>query len=234
MKFLIRVRRARDAASPPVWQEFIYEGRESDSAAAALRALNERVPLVDAAGHEAEPIRWECSCECGKCGACAMRVNGRPMLACKAFLGESGGKITLEPLSKFPLIADLIVDRGVIFEHLKKLRLWLTGPAVTREENHDLRFQSARCLMCGCCLEVCPNFSPDGNFPGAAAAVLAYRIFSQESDPAHFRAAAKEYIRRYYSGCGTSLACRAVCPAGIPVDELISRTNAAAVWGRKV
>ena len=232
MNFVIRVKRAAGPAAPAVWQEFAYEGHESDSVAAALRELNARTPLTDLEGREAPPVRWECGCACGKCGACAMRVNGLPTLACKAFLGPLGQTVTLEPLSKFPLVADLVVDRGVIFEQLKKIHLWLSGAAVTREKTHELRFQSSRCLMCGCCLEICPNFR-GGGFAGALAAVGAYRMFNQESDEAHRAEAAKRYVASYYSGCGTSLACRAICPAGIPVDELISRSNAAAVWRRR-
>ncbi|BDF77913.1 2Fe-2S iron-sulfur cluster-binding protein [Pyramidobacter piscolens] len=233
MNFVIRVKRAAGPAAPAVWQEFAYEGHESDSVAAALRELNARTPLTDLEGREAPPVRWECGCACGKCGACAMRVNGLPTLACKAFLGPLGQTVTLEPLSKFPLVADLVVDRGVIFEQLKKIHLWLSGAAVTREKTHELRFQSSRCLMCGCCLEICPNFRAGGGFAGALAAVGAYRMFNQESDEAHRAEAAKRYVASYYSGCGTSLACRAICPAGIPVDELVSRSNAAAVWRRR-
>ena len=233
MNFVIRVKRAAGPAAPAVWQEFSYEGHESDSVAAALRELNARTPLTDLEGREAPPVRWECGCACGKCGACAMRVNGLPTLACKAFLGPLGQTVTLEPLSKFPLVADLVVDRGVIFEPLKKIHLWLSGAAVTREKTHELRFQSSRCLMCGCCLEICPNFRAGGGFAGALAAVGAYRMFNQESDEAHRAEAAKRYVASYYSGCGTSLACRAICPAGIPVDELVSRSNAAAVWRRR-
>lgn len=233
MNFVIRVKRAAGPAAPAVWQEFAYEGHESDSVAAALRELNARTPLTDLEGREAPPVRWECGCACGKCGACAMRVNGLPTLACKAFLGPLGQTVTLEPLSKFPLVADLVVDRSVIFEQLKKIHLWLSGAAVTREKTHELRFQSSRCLMCGCCLEICPNFRAGGGFAGALAAVGAYRMFNQESDEAHRAEAAKRYVASYYSGCGTSLACRAICPAGIPVDELVSRSNAAAVWRRR-
>lgn len=233
MNFIIRVKRAAGPGAHVFWQEFACEGDGSGSVAAALRELNARAPLTDLNGREAPPIRWECGCACGKCGACAMRVNGLPMLACKAFLGPLGHTVALEPLSKFPLVADLVVDRGVIFEQLKKIHLWLSGKAVMREKGHELRFQSARCLMCGCCLEICPNFSAEGGFAGALAAVNAYRMFNQESDEPRRAEAAKRYVKHYYAGCGTSLACRDICPAGIPVDELISRSNAAAVWRRR-
>ena len=55
-----------------------------------------------------------------KCGACAMLINERPRLACSTFLHTlKGSTITLEPLSKFPLVRDLIVDRSNLFENLK-------------------------------------------------------------------------------------------------------------------
>ena len=53
------------------------------------------------------------------CGGCAMVINGVPALACATFADEvSVDTLRLEPLSKFPVIADLIVDRSVIYEIL--------------------------------------------------------------------------------------------------------------------
>ena len=232
MNFTLRIKRQAAASAKPFWQEFRYDGEPSDSVAAALRELNARPSLADAHGQPADPIAWDCGCCAGKCGACAMRVNGRPVLACKAFLGDGSYAVTLEPLSKFPLVRDLVVDRSVIFENLKKIHLWLNERAKFDERAHELRYQSARCLMCGCCLEVCPNFSAKGSFSGAAAAVAAFRLLNQERDSAHRREEVRSYSRTFYAGCGTSLACEDICPAGIPVTELISRSNAAAVWRR--
>ena len=232
MKFRLKIRRCASPADEPYWQEFSYEGEPADSVAAALRELNSRVPLRDVSGREADPVAWDCGCCAGKCGACAMRVNGRPVLACKAFLGDAGGSVVLEPLSKFPLVRDLIVDRSVIFDSLRDIRLWLNERAPFDERAHELRYQSSRCLMCGCCLEVCPNFSPKNGFTGAALAVAAFKLLDQEQDKTHRRDEARGYAQAFYSGCGTSLACGNVCPAGIPVTELISRSNAAAVWRR--
>lgn len=49
-----------------------------------------------------------------------MRINGVPRLACSVFLRDiKSGRLLLEPLSKFPLVRDLIVDRREMFERLK-------------------------------------------------------------------------------------------------------------------
>ena len=57
------------------------------------------------------PIEYSCSCLQGICGACAMVINSEPKLACKTFLNEEKmvtqyDQITIEPLSKFPLIKE--------------------------------------------------------------------------------------------------------------------------------
>ena len=60
-------------------------------------------------------IHYSSSCLQGLCGSCAMLINGWPKLACKTFVNEEVmtkyfHKITIEPLSKFPVIKDLIID----------------------------------------------------------------------------------------------------------------------------
>ena len=233
MNYTIRVKRQADKGAAPFWQDFDIAAEGALSIAAVLTTINERAELTDASGNRAEPIAWERSCQVKKCGACAMRINGLPRLACSTFLNDLDGQtVTLEPLSKFPVVRDLIVDRSVVFDKIKQIQLWLESDARMAEKTHEIRYQSARCLMCGCCLEVCPNFDAGKNFTGAISPVNAFRIFNEERDASHRRAMAKAYRKRYFEGCGKSLSCHNICPAEIPVEELMVRSNAAAVWGR--
>lgn len=48
------------------------------------------------------------SCRIGKCMGCQLVVNGRVKLACTTLVE---GDIELEPLGKFKVIKDLVVDR---------------------------------------------------------------------------------------------------------------------------
>ena len=228
---MIRIKRQSDKNAKPYWQEFAYEGEQNVSVAAVLNILNTRNPLTDITGKETEMISWECGCMVRKCGACAMRINGIPRLACSTFLNSLRKDIvTIEPLSKFPVVRDLIVDRSVIFESMKRLTVWLKNEAYMTDYNHEQRYQSARCLMCGCCLEVCPNFSILGDFAGAVAPVNVFRILDEEQDTAHRKESMEEYRKGYFEECGKSMSCHDICPAGIPVEELMVRSNAAAVW----
>ena len=158
-----------------------------------------------------------------------MVINGKPGLACDANLSDLGTVVRLEPLRKFPAIEDLMVDRSVLFRNLEEIRAWLSKEAEPSEKKNPTAHEASRCLQCGCCLEICPNFMPEGSFFGMASMVPAARILTQLPEDAR-KTLAKDYKKHIYEGCGKSLSCRDICPAGIDIEELMSRSNAAAVW----
>ncbi len=231
-QILVKIKRQETSEAKPFFQTFASEGDGIMTVADFLRQLNERDMLTDAAGVQARPIAWECSCLEKKCGACAMLVNGSPVLACGVFLNEAArdarkkGEVTLEPLSRFPVIRDLTVDRSSMFDMLNKMKLWLEEKDWTGfNRDEQLEFSSSQCLMCGCCLEVCPNFIPDGDFGGAAAMNAAFKILEQQTRDGHFAEMAAEYRKHFFSGCGQSFSCQKACPVGLPLDEIQARAN---------
>lgn len=127
MKKVLKIQRYDKTSRKSWWQSFRYESeRQHVTVADALQELNCRNPLIDTDGNIAAEIKWECNCLQKKCGACAMLVNGLPMLACDANLeDDSHETIELAPLSKFPVVEDLIVDRKIMFDNLKKMQVWL-------------------------------------------------------------------------------------------------------------
>ena len=219
----IEVLRRKSPEDAPCVARFDYTPEDaSETLATALTRLNETL---------SDPIRWECSCLQQKCGACAMVVDGRPTLACAARLSDYKKTVRVEPLRKFPVVADLIVGRNVLFDTLREMRVWFSGPAEQNEGVAELGYEASRCLQCGCCLDVCPNFAPGETFAGMAAAVPMSRLLAE--DPGTGKRELEEiYRRRVYGGCGKSLACRKICPAGIDIDRLWVNSNAIAVWKR--
>ena len=219
------------------WQTFETPCAGGDSVARALEELNERAVLTDSAGTEAAPIAWDCACLEKKCGACAMVIGGKPALACAAALGDAADKngvVTLAPLTKFPRLKDLRVDRGKLFAAMEEMQLWLERAAEPGGAARTaLHYKAASCLMCGLCLEVCPNFDMMGTFAGAAAAAAAYRVLDENEAGEHAKGVERAYVRRFFEDCAKSLACQDVCPAGVPMEQLLVKTNAAAVWHRK-
>ena len=120
MVYKIRIRRQESQKADSYWQEFEFDGSRNSSVATVLKELKSRTTLKDNSGNIVTPISWECRCMVRKCGACEMMINERPRLACSTFLHTlKGSTITLEPLSKFPLVRNLIVDRSILFENLK-------------------------------------------------------------------------------------------------------------------
>lgn len=208
----------------PYWQSFNYDGDKNASIAAVLDYINYRDDMVDINGEPAGRITWESSCLQGVCGACAMVINNVPRLACETFVKDlKGDVITLEPLKKFMVITDLLVDRGIIQENLKKANTYIGEYNNGKEKDHDLEYSIGRCLKCGLCLEVCPNYVKGENFFGALFANDSFLIASRSSGN-------KEEIRKMYEehfakGCSKSLSCETVCPVNIRTLASMAKMN---------
>jgi succinate dehydrogenase / fumarate reductase iron-sulfur subunit len=225
MKYQLRIKRQKEPDSESYWQdiEYLCEDGEKETVATVLQAVENGTAGI-------EPVAWECSCLQKKCGSCAMVIDGRPGLACAFFLNEHKGKkpITVEPLRKFPVIRDLIVDRSVMQENLKKIQAWMETEAVVPcEKKRELMYDASRCLQCGCCLEVCPNYLAGDEFYGAAGAMPISRIINATGKKDSMNKK-KSYYEHVYKGCGKSLACLDICPANIKTDRTLSSLNALA------
>lgn len=235
MKYRISIERRERGSAGSYTQDFEYEAKTgADTIASVLSELNTREHLTDIHGEPARKIEWESSCLQKKCGACAMVIGGRPRLACDARLSEcaADGTVTVGPLRKFPVLCDLMVDRSILFENLKTLRLWLRNDAGLSDRYRDLAYDASECLQCGCCLEICPNFYAGGTFFGMATVPVTTRLLTEMS-PSEYREIAGLYSRHTFEGCGKSLACRDVCPKKIDTEHLLVNANALAIWKRK-
>lgn len=231
MKKILHILRRESAQASPYWEDFYFEIEDAGATVAtALSSLRAENRISHAADTVFRPVMWEHSCLQKRCGACSMIIDGVPALACDTRLSALKGEtIRLEPLRKFPVVADLLVDRSVMMENLKELSVWLEKDAGTGSE--DMAFEASRCLQCGLCLEVCPNFAAGGSFSGMAAMASLSRLIARLPKEQR-KQIAGSYKKGVYNGCGKSLACRDVCPAEIKIDELLVKSNAAAVWNR--
>lgn len=158
------------------------------------------------------------------CGACAMVINGSPALACSVFLRDIyGDMLVLEPLSKFPVIADLVVDRSIIEEELRRAEVYIGEFIGADIKEYEHIYLASKCLKCGLCLEVCPNYSRGERFFGALFANDAYLIHSMSKD--RKKQIKKEYDEHFAKGCSKSLACRNICPMDIPTLSSVLKMN---------
>src|SRR3979411_2534404 len=80
---------------------------------------------VTADGQPTTPIVYDSNCLEAICGSCPLLINGKARMACSALVDKLEQPIKLEPLSKFPVVRDLSVDRSVLFENLKTVHAWV-------------------------------------------------------------------------------------------------------------
>lgn len=191
---------------------------------------------VNIHGKAVEPIVWEQGCLEEVCGSCSMLVNQKPRQACTALIRNiisetKSNTVTLAPFTKFPLVRDLIVDRTVMFENLKKVNAWIDsdgayekgfGPKISPEKQ-QVMYELSTCMTCGCCSEACPQVNDKTNFVGPAPISQA-RLFN--ANPVGKMQKHKRLRPLMEDGgisdCGNSQNCVRVCPKDIPLTDSIA------------
>ncbi len=138
------------------------------------------------------------------CGICTMVINGRARQSCSALVDNLDQPIKLEPMSKFPNVRDLVVDRSQMFDHLKRVHAWIEldgthdlgpGPRMDQDDVQE-RYAYSRCMTCGCCLEACPQYDGDNYIgPQAIAQVRLFNMHPIGQDDAR-RTARRNHGRR--------------------------------------
>jgi succinate dehydrogenase / fumarate reductase iron-sulfur subunit len=183
-QIILRVRRQDRPDAPPRWEEFAVPRRPNMNIISCLQYI--AAHPITTGRQQTTPVVYDSGCLEEVCGACTMLINGRVRQACSALVnklgepssgaGKAGEPITLEPMSKFPLVRDLFVDRQRLFDDLKRTRCWVPidgtydlgpGPTVSQEAQEE-RYPLSRCISCGCCLEACPQYTSSNHFAGAA------------------------------------------------------------------
>ena len=220
----VRILRQQSPASAPYWEFFVYDGPVDNSVAGVLDYINYHDDIINADGKRTTRIGWECSCLQGICGACAMVINGRPAPACETFLKDlKGAEIEIRPLRKFLVIHDLVVDRSSIQENLKQANMYIGEYQPAEDGDHGHQYAAAKCLKCGLCLEVCPNYVNGRTFFGAAFANDCYLVATRNrSKGGSVRAL---YAEHFGKTCSKSLSCMDVCPMKISTLASMAHLN---------
>ena len=229
MTIELRIRRQDAPSAPPRWEDFSLPYRPGMNVIACLMEIRKRP--VTRQGSDTTPVAWDCSCLEEVCGACTMMINGRPRQSCTALVdGLPAGVITLEPLTKFPLIRDLIVDRQPMFDALQRVRAWIPidgthdlGPGTQlAEAERERAYEFARCMTCGCCMEACPQYNERSEFIGPAP-IAQVRLFNAHPTGAMNAHERLEAIMGSggIEDCGNAQNCVEVCPKDIPLTEAL-------------
>lgn len=181
--------------------------------------------IIDALNYVQETLgvdigyRWYCGTK--KCGTCAVRMNGKEVLACwEAVEAE----MSLEPLRHLPRIRDLAVDRAPAEAKLVSLQTWLQRsrayggfPEPVDAANAASLRSTMDCLSCLACYSACPvlDFPDEIAFAGPAPLVHLARVaLDARDDASRVTTILKE---AHVHHCVSCYQCEAVCPAHIPI-----------------
>ncbi len=214
------------------WEEFEIPWHPQMNVISALMEIQKNPHKAD--GAKTAPIVWDSCCLEEVCGSCTMLVNGKVRQACSALIDKiapEGETITLAPMTKFPLVRDLIVDRTRMFEDLKKVKAWIDldgshelGPGPRQsQENQETAYPLSRCMTCGCCLEACPQVNDHSSFVGPAA-LNQVRLFNLHPSGKMHASQRLEAVmgESGVQGCGKAQNCVEVCPKEIPLVDSIA------------
>lgn len=230
--YILRVYRGHPGRQ--YWEEFELQRKPMANVISALMEI-QQTP-VNCQNKKVEPVVWESGCLEEVCGSCSMLINGYPRQACTALVEDlikltGDHTIRVAPLTKFPLIRDLIVDRSRMFENLKKVHAWIDvdgsnvqgpGPKISPEKQKVL-YSLSTCMTCGCCLEACPQVNSYSHFIGPAAISQA-RLFNA-NPVGHTQKALRLRPLMEEGGvgdCGNAQNCVRVCPKNIPLTDSIA------------
>lgn len=230
--YILRIFRGSPAKQ--YWEEFVMPLRPQENVISALMEIQKNP--INRDGQKVTPVAWESGCLEEVCGSCSMLINGKPRQACTALINkliEKTGKnvVTIAPFTKFPLVKDLIIDRSIMFESLKKVHAWIDtngatgnqfGPKISQPKQ-EVMYSLSTCMTCGCCSEACPQINAQSEFIGPATISQA-RLFN-----AHPTGHLQQHLRLRpleeaggISDCGNAQNCVEVCPKNIPLTDSIA------------
>jgi succinate dehydrogenase / fumarate reductase iron-sulfur subunit len=194
-------------------------------------------------------IKWEQdgslafrkNCRNTICGSCAVRINGRSVLACKENVGNELAKlpdcrssgipeITIAPMGNMPVIKDLVVDMRSFWDNLEAVDPYVSTEARTVPEREFLQTpqersrldQTGNCILCGACYSECNGREVNSDFVGPHALAKAQRMVADSRDDTT-ESRLEKYNESTFGvwGCTRCFMCNAVCPMGVaPMDQI--------------
>ncbi len=226
------ITRQDDPEGTPYDEEFHIPKRPNMNLISVLMEI-QRNP-VNAKGEKTTPVAWEANCLEEVCGACSMVINGEARQACTALVDKLEQPIRIAPMSTFPVLRDLIVDRSRMFDALKKIKGWIPidgtydlgpGPRMA-ESKRQWAYELSKCMTCGVCLEVCPNVNSNSDFIGPAFISLV-RLYNAHPTGEMNKEERLDALMGEggITGCGNSQNCVQSCPKGIPLTTSIAAMN---------
>ncbi|MCB1218000.1 succinate dehydrogenase iron-sulfur subunit [bacterium] len=236
----VKVRRQDEPGAKSYWQEFDVPWTPGMNALSCLQEIQKNPVTAD--GKAVAAVVWESSCLEEVCGACSMRINGIPRQGC-SYLVHEGEQLVLEPMSTFPVVRDLIIDRERMFQALLESHSWIDidgthdlGPGPRQSpKDQSWMYVLSRCMTCGCCLDACPQVNDHSEFVGPSV-ISQVRLFNAHPSGKMHADKRLDYLMQPggIADCGNAQNCVKVCPKEIPLTQSIAELGKATLaYGMK-
>lgn len=164
-------------------------------------------------------IAFRYSCRAGQCGSCAIKINGKAKLACKAEINDND---LLEPLHS-NVLKDLIVNREDLDNKVKDLNIYVATeddyspknkPDIIKPEYYEDCDKLRSCIECYSCISMCPVLKKTENYVGP---YFIRGMSDIEFDPREDQSLSEDAIENgiyYCTSCGE---CSKTCPKEIDI-----------------
>jgi succinate dehydrogenase / fumarate reductase iron-sulfur subunit len=188
-----------------------------------------------------KPVSFDHDCREGICGMCSLYINGRPhgndsgITTCQLHMRRfnDGDTIVIEPWRSkaFPVIKDLIVDRGA-FDKIIQAGGYVsvnTGGVPDAnaipipKDEAELSMDAAACIGCGACVATCKNASAM-LFVSAKISQLALLPQGITEAKRRVEMMVAKMDELGFGNCTNTGACEAECPKEIKISN-IARLN---------
>jgi succinate dehydrogenase / fumarate reductase iron-sulfur subunit len=167
-EYTLRIRRYDPSGEAAHWEEHTVDLGAKQSVLDAILKIKD---------DEDGSIGIRCSCQQAICGSCAVRMNGKPGLACNTHLDEAAERghgtgwnptgadgvsapedgrrevISVEPMGNMPVIRDLIVDMDAVhWKKIERVTPWLINKQPIPEREyvvpHDNMVDVTQTMAC--------------------------------------------------------------------------------------
>jgi succinate dehydrogenase / fumarate reductase, iron-sulfur subunit len=181
------------------------------------------------------PIAFDHDCREGICGSCGVMINGvahgpsRGTATCQLHmrLFKDGDEIWIEPWRSiaFPVIKDLVVDRGAL-DRIVAAGGYISAPTgsapdanaiAVPKDNAERSMDAAACIACGACVAACPN----GSASLFTAAKMSHLGLLPQGQAERYRRALSMVAQmdlEHFGGCSLFGECQEACPKEISID----------------
>lgn len=206
----------------PRYEKFQVTGLSNMSVLDVVRSIYD---------NQAGDLAYQFACRVGRCGTCAVKVNGTPVLACQE---RCKPEMRIEPLTPFPVLRDLVVDRTEIEGRLAALSLAPEREAahprepepITPELSAELCKMDS-CLLCMVCVSACPAVE-ERAFDGPA---FMLKLRHMAKHPQDRRNRLEQAIEGGMLECFNCDVCTQVCPADLSPAQAIREFRRELIFG---